>query len=306
MSVDLRGDNSYSPDQDDLGSILTATNQGPDILTPRFNRFFLTHERVLRKLGSFNFATLQTELLTDEDVDAVRGAMLVESHNPVYTEGILGYFRGHPDEQEMTAFTEVWGYEELRHYLILLKYLEASGKVDRDELAADLKVTRAGPWGERELKFSRVQAFVYPMMQEQVTARFYRRFAEVTQEPLLQDILRAISKDEYRHCQYYLAKGREELALGGNRIKEACEAIIGFYMPGDSFIGRYKERVLDAGNRVAPFDIGAMGELVDKVRQLVGRWQFTRLAMDPALHRRLGDEFNIDPMAILRSKGKIN
>lgn len=292
VSVDFRGgDNNFS-------------SEHPVIISPRFNKFFRTHERVIRQIRSIDFSIFQPELSTPEDRAAVRAAMLVESHNPVYTEGILGYFRGQSDEQEMASFTQTWGYEEMRHYFLLRTYLEASGLVDNQELGKVLKVTRAGPWGERELKFSRVEAFVYPMMQEQVTAGFYKRFAEATKEPLLQEILRIISKDEYRHCQYYFEKAQEELNLGGDRKRQARSAIIGFYMPGESFIESFEDEVVKPAAEIVPFDLSSMGELVDKVGKLIGPLELARIAADPAFHRRLRDEFNLDPMSVLRSRSK--
>ncbi len=260
------------------------------MVSPRFDRFFRTHEKVMWEFGALDFGAIEKDKLTQNDVDGVRAAMLVESHNPVYTMRILEYFRA---DHEMTSFVVTWGYEEMKHYVVLRSYLEACGMVNVPELHQELDVTRAGPWGDKETRFTRMQSFVYTMIQEQVTGRFYRRFADFTKEPVLQNILRLVSKDEYRHCQYYLEKGREELDGDRRRLKEVNEVLLDFEMPGSEFMPNYK-RDFDAGMKVAPFDIGAMRETVDKIGQLTGKLHLLKLAADPAFHRKLRNELGLD------------
>jgi len=265
------------------------------MFTPEFDRFFRTHEKVMWQFSAIDFSALRPDLLTPDEVEALRGAMLVESHNPVYTMRILEYYR---KDHEVTAFVTTWGYEEMKHYAVLRAYLEASGKVDVEDLDRELRTTRGGQWGDAETRFSRVQSFTYAMVQEQATARFYKRFAEFTKEPLLQEILRLISKDEYRHCQYYLDKGKQELALGGDRLREVDEILLNFQMPGPSFIHDF-DKYVQAGLKVAPIDIGAMRETADKVAQLTGRLHLLKLATDRAFHRKLSDEWGVDIRSVL-------
>jgi rubrerythrin len=265
------------------------------LISPEFDRFFRTHEKVMWQLSAIDFSKMQPELLTADEVEALRGAMLVESHNPVYTMRILEYYR--PDH-EVTSFVTTWGYEEMKHYAILRTYLEVSGRIDKAELANELDITRAGPWGDEETRFTKVQSFTYAMVQEQATARFYKRFAEYTKEPLLQEILRLISKDEYRHCQYYLDKGKQELSLGGERMREVDEVLLNFQMPGPTFVKDF-DKFVEAGMKVAPIDVGAMRETADKVAQLTGRMHMLKLAADRTFHRKLSDEWGIDIRSVL-------
>lgn len=264
-------------------------------ISPEFDRFFRTHEKVMWQLSAIDFSKIQPDLLTADEVEALRGAMLVESHNPVYTMRILEYYR--PDH-EVTSFVTTWGYEEMKHYAVLRAYLEVSGRIDKNELAKELDITRAGPWGDEETRFTKVQSFTYAMVQEQATARFYKRFADYTKEPLLQEILRLISKDEYRHCQYYLDKGKQELSLGGDRMREVDEVLLNFQMPGPTFVKDF-DQFVEAGMKVAPIDIGAMRETADKVAQLTGRLHLLKLAADRAFHRKLSDEWGIDIRSVL-------
>lgn len=262
--------------------------------SPRFDRFYRTHEKVMWELGALDFKTLRRDLLTPEDIAAVRGAMFVESHNPVYTQRILGYFRGHRDEQEMASFVTTWSYEEMKHYLILRQYLETTGLVDQSELEAQLTVVRSGPWGDMEMGFTRAQSFIYTMMQEQFTGIFYKKFAKFTKEPLLQEILRLIGKDEYRHCQYYLDKCQEELAEDKGRIKEVDEIILGFDMPGPTFIPDFLDTVYNPGMKVAPVDGDTLREASSKLVEVVGKNHLRWLGMtNPSYVRRLHNEFGV-------------
>lgn len=264
------------------------------MFTPQFDRFFRTHEKVMWNFSALDFSTIRKDLLTQEDVDALRAAMLVESHNPVYTMRILEYFR---HDHEMTSFIVTWSYEEMKHYAVLRTYLEACGMVDRDDLHDELRATRAGPWGDEEMGYSNVQAYTYTMIQEQVTGRFYRAFADHTKEPLLQNILRLVSKDEYRHCQYYLEKGKQELERDRSKLKEVDEVIANFQMPGYTFMDAKRHTAF--GIKVAPVTVGAMKETVDKIGQMTGKMHLFKLATDRGLHRKLQDEFGLDLKKVL-------
>ena len=132
------------------------------LFSPRFDRFFRTHEKILWQFSAIDFGGIRKELLTQEDIDAVRAAMLVESHNPVYTLRLLEFFR---HDHEMASFAVTWAYEEMRHYAVLRTYLEATGMVDNQELAQSLDHTRKGDWGRDTLTMSAMQNYTYTMLQ---------------------------------------------------------------------------------------------------------------------------------------------
>lgn len=295
MSVDQKGGDKNPPGT---------------LFTPRFDRFFRTHERVMWQMGSLDFNTLRPELLTTKDIEGVKTATLVESHNPVYTQRLLEYFR---NDQEMASFVVTWAYEEMKHYAVLRTYLEAVGKadpalVDNTKLSQELDATRQGSWGDMEMGFTRAQGFAYTMVQEQVTGRFYKRFAEDVKEPLLEEILRIISKDEYRHCAYYLEKGREELEIAksnrreGQVLAEIDEVLLNFGMPGPTFILDW-ERRFQAGLAAAPVDLAAMRETVDKVGQLTGKMHLLKLATSRGFRDKIGNELGLDLSQVLSFRG---
>ncbi len=269
----------------------SAPKNAPGMLfSPHFDKFFRIHEKVMWQFNDLDYSSIKKELLTPEDIGAIRGAMLVESHNPVYTARILDYFR---QDHELTSFVVTWAYEEMKHYAALKTYLEATGMVDAKELLKELDETRAGPWGEEEMNMTRVQSFTYTTLQEQVTGLFYKRFAESTKEPLLKTILNLVSKDEYRHCQFYLEKCKMELKEDKHLMDEVDDMLLRFQMPGPTFIKDYKKHS-QAMLQVANMDVTAMKESLDKVSQVTGKLHLLKLTTNRAFHQKLRDEWGLD------------
>lgn len=264
-------------------------NPPGQLFSPEFDRFYRTHERVMWDLGSIDFSAIQPELLTDTDIQAVRGVMLVESHNPVYTQFLLDYFR---HDHEMAAFVVTWSYEELKHYLALRAYLEACGRVDAADLGAELEQTRAGALERQEKDFTPVQFAAYAMLQEQITGSFYKRFSEAAKEPVLKQLLSTIGKDEYRHCQWYLEKGKQALMQDPRRIGEVVEVLTHFTMPGPTFIQNYSDYT-KAFLRSVKLDTGALRESLSKIEQLTGKLSAITSGTRVTYIRKISEGFGI-------------
>lgn len=295
--VDLRGgENSYSPLEKPK---ITTPLQLGTIISPAFDRFYRMHEKVMWNFSQIDYNAIQPELLTTDIVEAVRGAMLVESHNPVYTMRILEYYRA---DHEATSFTTTWGYEELKHYLVLRTYLEAlpSKFIIGKDLKTELDETRAGGWGDKEMGFTRVQSFTYAMLQEEITALAYKRLGNATEEPVLKKILRLIGKDEYRHCQYYLEKGQDELREDSRRMEEVDETLYDFQFPGPTFV-KDSERYSKALRGVNKLDFPAVKEVAGKVSELTGKKHLLKLAMSRRGRKTLHDQWGITPMSIVKA-----
>lgn len=236
------------------------------VVNPYFDAFYRGHKKAMWGLDQIPFDRIQPKKLTDDDLLALVTAMKVESHNPVYTAGLLEYFR--PDH-EMTSFIVVWSYEELQHYLSLRAYAEACGKVNLRDLEQDLQRIRSGPWGDEEMDFTEAESYGYTMLQEQVTGRFYQKFADKTNEPVLKQMLRLVGKDEYRHATYYLGKGKQQAQEDPEVARDMGRRLLKFGMPGSTFMDEYREGA-KVMNRVAspgPLDMFAV---VKKVGEMIG------------------------------------
>ena len=266
-------------------------------MTPRLDRFYRTHERVMWQFTAIPWDRIQRQLIREADLVALRGAMLIESHNPVYTEVLLNFFR---HDHEMAAFTVIWSYEELKHYAVLRSWLEATELVDVFALEQELEVTRAGEWGKVESDFSPVQWFAYTMLQEEITGLFYKRFATRVAEPVLRDILLLVAKDEYRHCQWYLEKAKDLVARDKRLMDQVDEVLLKFEMPGPTFIQQFEQKYVQE-MRLATNgpDVIGLGEVLSKVSQLTGKFHLLKLATSREYLRRLQDDWGIDPKQAL-------
>lgn len=268
-----------------------------ELISREFDKFFRTHETQRWVMGDIDFSLAPYDKVSPLQIKAIRGALAVESHNPVYTQVLLEMNR--PDH-EMTSFIVTWAYEENKHYMVLRQYLLDSGKMDRDELKAELGVIRSGPWGDEERNFSRIKSFTYTTLQEQVTGFFYQKFAEgLDDAPLLKLILHLIGKDEYRHCQYYLMKAKQELAQDKGRMREVDEALLTFGMPGPTFIKNYSEYGVAMTEAIGGKG-DSLKQIVLKVKDLTGLQHIVELAMDRSYRRQLEEQYGFDLGEIAR------
>lgn len=140
----------------------TSTQSGILINDP-FDSFYRTHKKVMWDLSSVRFDQIDKSRLTDQQVAGAKAAMKVESHNPVYTQRLLEMFR---QDHAMSAFLQIWGYEEMHHYIVLRTYLEACGALDNTQLSQELVQVRQGQWGDYESKFTVAQSVMYTSLQE--------------------------------------------------------------------------------------------------------------------------------------------
>src|SRR3954452_7047394 len=198
-----------------------------DLPTGVFGRFFTDHERMLWKLTYVAWDRIDRSALDAPTLAAVRGALLVESHNPVYSSTLLERFR---NDFPMTNFLAVWTYEEFKHFAGLKAYLEAAEAVAPELLSAELATTRAGEWIIPD-KYTDLMMSTYAMLQELITGIFYKNFALRVKEPVLRSLLSQVGKDEYRHCQYYYEYAKHVLDADRSRMDEIDVTLLEFEMP---------------------------------------------------------------------------
>jgi hypothetical protein len=267
----------------------TATLAG-DSPSGVFGRFFTDHERMLWKLTDVAWDQIDRRALDAPTLAAVHGALLVESHNPVYSSTLLDRFR---NDFPMTNFLAVWTYEEFKHFAGLKAYLEAAEAVAPELLTAELATTRAGEWLIPD-RYTDLMMATYAMLQELITGIFYKNFALQVREPVLRVLLGQIGKDEYRHCQFYFDYAKRVLDADRSRMDEVDTALLEFEMPGPGFVPDYEEHaaaMLAASNPGA----GAFREVLTKVSNLIGKRHMLRLASNGAYRRQLQEAWGIEP-----------
>jgi hypothetical protein len=268
--------------------------QAEDAPARWFGQFFATHERMLWKLSDLPWDRIDRRALDAPTIAAVRAAMLVESHNPVYASTLLGKFRL---DYEMTNFLAVWTYEEFKHFAGLKAYLEATESMSPAALESELAVTRAGEWLIPD-NYTDIMMATYAMVQELVTGIFYKNFARHVREPVLKTLLSQIGKDEYRHCQFYFDYAKRQLDRDRSRLAEIDVALLEFEMPGPSFMPDYDRHGMAMLTAANP-GVGAFREVLAKVSNLVGKLHVLQLASNAAYRARLQENWGLDTRQLL-------
>lgn len=227
--------------------------------------------------------------------------MLIESHNPVYTEGLLNYYR--PDH-EMAADAILWGYEEFKHYLVERTYLQSpalEGMVDLVDLDRELMETRAGEWGGKERGFTPLQLPFYRGIQEVATGRYYFGLGRNTKEPVLKDMVTTIGKDEIRHSEREFDKTRVEWDKMPRAIalEQTEEVLLGLDMPGLTFIPDY-QRYKDPVRRATGIGVVDVVIVLRKVSEVVGKDHMLKLATSRQFRDKVMGDYNLNPTEVLR------
>ncbi|MBI2361961.1 MAG: acyl-ACP desaturase [Elusimicrobia bacterium] len=201
------------------------------------------------RFKDFDFASAQGGLLTDEQFDALKTSMLVEDHIPGYANAYLGLFRLDPDlpadelfvRRHMLHFVFKWCSDEDRHAQTLETYIRATGRITPEALEAEM--LKAGANEYKAPHLDPMQMAVYTVIQEKATQVFYSCLREAVADPVLKQVLDALSKDEARHCGFFSDLLRMYLAApGGVDYSRIKEAVVDFKMPLYGVLDNYKRR----------------------------------------------------------------
>jgi hypothetical protein len=125
------------------------------------------------------------------------------------------FLRDNLDDSDFSAFMSVWFFEEQKHALVLMEYLQRF----RPELVPT----------EEELHAVRFQFDPAPRLEtlmlhfcgEIRLNHWYRRAAEWHTEPVLKHLYGLIARDEARHGGAYLQYMKRALDRGGDGVKAA-------------------------------------------------------------------------------------
>jgi hypothetical protein len=231
-----------------------------DLLTMRD----LVEQSVLRSgqrqwhIDDLGWASLRPERLTATDRSVVRFITFIEDHIPGYLTFFLDAFRMNGTDlgieefcfnREYFRFLVAWAYDEERHASALSRYQIEAGIADPDTLALELAEE-----GRKQFTLpyeQPIQAFAYTLVQEKATQLFYQQFRSIVTEPVLQDLLNRLARDEARHFAFYCHLvaayvQRHGLAATVPGLKEVLGT---FRMPlADTLTGywRWSLRVADA------------------------------------------------------------
>ncbi|MDE2290984.1 MAG: acyl-ACP desaturase, partial [Elusimicrobia bacterium] len=141
----------------------------------------------------------------------------------------------------MLHFVFKWVSDEDRHAHTLENYLRATGRVDEADLSREMRA--AAVKGYASPHADPMQMAVYTVIQEKATQVFYSCLRDAVEEPVLKEVLSALSADEARHCGFFADLLRVYLAQpGGADYAKIKEAVVDFKMPLYGTLDHYKRR----------------------------------------------------------------
>ena len=97
---------------------------------------------------------------------------------------------------DFCSFVSIWFYEEMKHHMVLRRYLEHCGETfDEERELPELRLTFApGP---------AIETLTMHYCGEQRLAHWYTAFSEHAPEPVLRSIFKILAADELRHAACY-------------------------------------------------------------------------------------------------------
>lgn len=105
---------------------------------------------------------------------------------------------------DFCSFISVWFYEEMKHHLVLRKYLERCGETFEEQDLPRLRLTfDPGP---------AIETLTMHFCGEQRLAHWYTAFGEHAPEPVLRTIFKILAADELRHAACYAKYLRRAVA----------------------------------------------------------------------------------------------
>jgi hypothetical protein len=182
-----------------------------------YPEIFKSLERVRWNLEKdIPWETFETDRLSDEQAQTVKMNAVTEWSALPATEMFL---RDNRDDSDFSAFMSVWFYEEQKHALVLIEYLNRFrprfAPTEQELHAVRFEFDPAPPYETLMLHFSG----------EIRLNHWYRRAAQWHTEPVIKRIYEAISRDEARHAGAYLQYMKRALANGGDAARAAFARI---------------------------------------------------------------------------------
>ncbi|HQT25672.1 MAG TPA: ferritin-like domain-containing protein [Burkholderiales bacterium] len=168
------------------------------------------------------------ELLSEEQALTIKMNAITEWSALPATEMFL---RDNLDDSDFSAFMSVWFYEEQKHALVLMEYLERF----RPELAPTEEALHA-------VRFEfdpapPLETLMLHFCGEVRLTQWYRRASEWHTEPVIKRIYDLLSRDEARHGGAYLKYMKRAIELHGIEAKLAF-AKVGVLMASSGRSGK--------------------------------------------------------------------
>ena len=158
-----------------------------------YDDLFIRLERARWQLSTdIAFDEIDASKLTDQWVRDVQHICLTELSALYATEMFIRDFY---TDIDFCSFISVWFYEEMKHHLVLRKYLERIGVTFDEAELPELRLTfDPGP---------AIETLTMHFCGEQRLAHWYTAFGQHAPEPVLRDVFKILAADELRHAACY-------------------------------------------------------------------------------------------------------
>jgi hypothetical protein len=171
--------------------VLAILHQEHEIVL--YDDLFVNLERARWNLSrDIDWDAIEPDKLTPGWIFDVREVCLTELSALYATEMFLRDFYADID---FCSFISVWFYEEMKHHLVLRKYLERVGEVIEEAELPRLRLSfDEGP---------AIETLTMHFCGEQRLAHWYTAFSANAPEPVLRQIFKVLAADELRHGAAY-------------------------------------------------------------------------------------------------------
>ena len=212
--------------------------------------------------------------LSDDEIRCLIYMMDIEGHTIVYLKAILNTCAIR--DPETTAFLSCWAYEEFFHSYTIRQFLEAYGIPVSTNRMADVQRNASWRVWIEQMGSSLICQIsdhfhavylTWGAISELTTLEGYGVLAARTRNPILEEILRRLAKDERRHFAFYYNKARVQLqARNAQRLTKFI--LQKFWMPVGEGVKPDSE-VEWIGNYTLGDDAGA--EVASRIDSLIAK-----------------------------------
>lgn len=206
-------------------------------------------------VGSYRWADLADRLsrsgIKRIHLQALRGALLVEDHAPLYGDAYSKMFpianlrntSVYRINREFRRISPQWIYQETLHADLLKIWFVCSGQIDVLQLEADMAVEAVKPYIPPHPTPIGLLAYTGGI-QEPATSLYYRMLREVLEElnePIVCALLTRLDREETGHCRTFLNLLRPVVERGRRKDLEIIrEALTNPAMPLSDSLTNYE------------------------------------------------------------------
>jgi hypothetical protein len=165
---------------------------------------------------------------------SLRDAAMIEGYLPTFAPRLMLLLW---DDLDATAILSLELYEGLKHYTALKRYLDIVG--DESASLSESSVVSAREKAADTASYERgsiVTHLTHFMCSELFAAHFFRRLSEQTREPVLEELLRLMAKDELRHSAGAAALLKKRIDVDRSVVTEVLAAADNFRHYGSDVV----------------------------------------------------------------------